>query len=345
VNCVTLRPLLRARQQEIERWQQAQKTAESTLRQRQNDLAQAQGQLAQLQERLQERPKSEQAAATAEFTQLTEQITGYERAVASAQAKVDELQTMRQQLQAQRSQLIGQLKELRRADREQEQQLNRQRNELARLETRLEMLDQLRTKEAQVPAGTPLLGQLAGFLTIPSPTAWRWRWPWANGWPRCCCRIEADLWSLLADETSSFTAAVLADLRPFSPPPLPDDTAVIGWASDLVTVEADARPLADRLLAPILLVKERTAAYRLALDLPPGTLAVTPAGFLVEAGGLVQTGSSQGPDSILAREDAWRDAQQELARQKEALAQAEAALADQQATSQTAGAGRPTTAR
>jgi chromosome segregation protein len=318
------------RQQEIDRWQQAQQQAEDRRRERQQQLAQAQGQLAQLQERLQERQSRDQTAETAEWQQIEQQIAGYEQELASAQAQVAEHRAQRQARQKECEVLIGQLKQLRRTDKEQEQQLNRQRNEVARLETRVEMLDQMRTKAVQVKDGVRLQGQLANFLTIPQ--AYRLALEVALGQRLATLLLPADtdLWPLLSGPPQPLVAAVLADLRPFSPPALPQDTAVIGWAIDLVTVAAEAQPLADYLLAPILLVNERAAAYRLALELPPGTLAVTPDGFLVQAGGLVETGTAQGPNSILAREETWRTAQQELARHKAVLAEAETALTAQQ---------------
>jgi chromosome segregation protein len=324
-----------SKQQEINRWQQARQQAETRLRERQKALAQAEGQLTQLQERLKERHGDPQTEETAEIQQIKAQIAQQEQTVAAAQARVDEQQTQRQQIQKERLELIRTLKQLRREDKEQEKQLNQQRNEIARLETRLEMLDQLRGKAIQVQEDTTLLGQLATFLTIPTP--YRPALAAALGQRLATFLLpdRAHLWPLLAANPQALTTAVVADIRPFPPLPPLLDKAVIGWAVDLVTVEAAAQPLAAYLLAPILLVQDRPAAYRLALDLPPGTMAVAPDGFLVHAGGLVQTAADNEQNSILAREEAWRSGRQTLTRQQEALAKAETAVAAQQAHMQT----------
>jgi chromosome segregation protein len=321
-----------SKQQEIARWQQAQKQAESRQQDRQKLLAQAEGQLSQLQERLKERQSDLQ---TAETQQIEAQIAGYEETATEIQARLKEHEAQRQQLYDERMSLIRQLKQLRLDDKEQEKRFNQQRNELARLETRLEMLDQLRGQAVQVVGGITVRGQLANFLTIPA--AHRPALEAALGQRLATLLLpdQAQLWPLLDENPQALTAAVLADVRPITPHLVPEDTAVIGWATDLVTVETPVRPLADYLLTPILLVQDRRAAYRLALDLPPGTMAVAPDGFLVHAGGLVQTTADNDQNSILAREEAWRQVQQMLAQKREESGQLETALSVQQNQIQT----------
>jgi chromosome segregation protein len=346
-----------SKQQEINRWQQSQKQAESKLQERQKALAQAEGQLAQLQERLKERQNDSRAAETAEMEQIEAQTTQLEKSVAAAQAQLDKHQARRQQLVEERTTLIRNLKQLRRDHKEQENRLNQQRHDIARLETRLEMLAQQRlaqqrlaqqdSQARQVADGVTVLGQLANFLTI--PPAHRPALEAALGQRLATLLLpdQADLWPLLADDPQSLTAAVLAEVQPLPPQPKPEDTAVIGWANELVTLDLSGfeesalanltglEHLAHYLLSPILLVTDRRAAYRLALDLPPGTMAVAQDGFLVHAGGLVQTTASDEQDSILAREEAWREAQQAVAQKREELIGMETAVSAQQAHIQT----------
>jgi archaellum component FlaC len=59
--------------------------------------------------------------------------------------------------------LIRQLKQLRRDDKEQEKRLNQQRNELARLETRLEMLDSGAVEQCRWPKGLRCWGSWQTF--------------------------------------------------------------------------------------------------------------------------------------------------------------------------------------
>jgi hypothetical protein len=193
-----------------------------------------------------------------------------------------------------------------------------------------------------VAEGVEVLGQLANFLTI--PPAYRPALEAALGQRLALLLLptQADLWPLLADNPQSLLAAVLADVQPIPPQPKLDDTAVIAWANEMVDVSdlsgfqnltglnrANLTGLVNYLLSPILLVADRRAAYRLALDLPPGTMAVAPDGFLVYAGGLVQTAAADGQETILAREEAWRQAQQAVAAKRDELVGLETAVSDQ----------------
>ncbi len=328
-----------SKQQEINRWQQARQQAETRLREQQKALAQAEGQLTQLQERLNERQADSKTADLAEIKQLEPQITHLSETAAAGQTELDRQQAQRQQLHEQRLELIRSLKHLRREDKAQEKQLNQRRNELARLETRLEMLEQQRGQALTVAAGVTVLGQLAHFLTIPAAHQTALAAALGQRLDTLFLANQADLWALLADNPQSLLALVVADGQPIAPQSTPDDTAVIGWAHEVVTLDlsgleqaaiANLSGLVERLLSPILLVRDQRAAYRLSHKLPPGTLAVAPDGFIVYAGGLVQTTAANGQGSILAREEAWRQAQQAVTARREELAQIETAVAHHQ---------------
>jgi chromosome segregation protein len=329
------------RQQEISRWQQAQEQAERSLRERQQALAQTDGQLAQLQERLAERQSGPQESETADSAQTEVQIAELETAAAAAQSQLASHQAQRQQVVEGRLALIRDLKQLRRDDKEEEQRLNQQRNELARLETRLEMLDQQRlgVQADSVTDGVNLLGQLSSFLTIPAEHRPALEAALGRRLATLLLPDQVDLWALVADKPHALLAAVLADVQSLPPQPKPEDTAVIGWANEFVTPGQtglrDLSGLVAYLFSPILLVSDQRAAYRLALDLPPGTMAVAPDGFLVYAGGLVQTADGDGQNSILAREEAWRQALQAVAQKREELIGIETAVSARQAHIQT----------
>ncbi|MCI0395615.1 MAG: hypothetical protein L0322_11835, partial [Chloroflexi bacterium] len=111
----------------------------------------------------------------------------------------------------------------------------------------------------------------------------------------------------------------------------PQHPAVVGWASELVAADDTIRPLIQLLLGRVLVVQEAAVAYELAGQLPPGAVAVTPDGFLAHAGGLVETRPRDPQTSLLAREEAWRQAAAELGQRRTELAQAQATAGDQQA--------------
>ena len=56
----------------------------------------------------------------------------------------------------------------------------------------------------------------------------------------------------------------------------------------MIEFEPAAGLLVERLLARLLLVTDATAAYRLALDWPPGFAAAAPDGVVVHSGGVVE---------------------------------------------------------
>ena len=69
---------------------------------------------------------------------------------------------------------------------------------------------------------------------------------------------------------------------------------------------------------------------RLGAGLPRGFLAVAPDGFVVHAGGLVEVPASDPQQSIVAREEAWRAAQEELQAKRKRLEKLQAVVSVQQ---------------
>lgn len=323
-----------ARQAEINAWQSKLREAEAARRSNQTRLAQAEGQLSQLQERLKEQqlqPQTDEAEALPRLEKTMAQQTAV---LEAAQSKADELRRRRAEVQQRRRALIDELKQLRRDFKESERQLSQARNQVARQEERADLLDQMRHKEVNLSQDVQTVGPLAALLTIPAAHRRALESALNSRLATLLLTQRRDLWALLeANAERAIAAAVLDEVRPLAARPDDlDGDGVIGWADEVVAAEAAAQPAVDLLLRPILLVKTREAAYRLGQTLPPGTLTVAPDGFVVHAGGLVQTPAASGQESILAREEAWREAQARLEQVKQDVAQAETAVAEQQET-------------
>ncbi len=319
-----------AQQAEVERRQQAARQVEQRQRAAQNRLAQAEGQLAQLQERLQEAQRAasgdtdaEGQRLTAELESLVAQMAKLQTAVASARQRATELSQKRHSAQTERQKLIQQLQQLRRQAKEQSQTLMQQQKEVARLEARVEMLTQMRQQDARVGGNIATLGRLAQFLTIPPELETAVTAALHAHLSTLLLAETADLWQLLSGQRGPLSAAVLADLQPPPSPPLPQETAVLNWASQLVTCQPEAVPLAQLLLGRVLLVQDATTAYRLAQTLPVGATAVSLDGFVAHVGGLVELNGRQAQNDLLAREAEWRQRQAELARLRQELATTE----------------------
>lgn len=335
-------------QAEINRWQEARRQAEQRRQSTLTQLAQAEGQLNSLRERLSERQAESTRRDEMELAQLEAEIERLAADHSAAQEAAGELRRQRSEIQEQRQAQLRELKQRRRDQDDQERQLNRQRHEMARLEARVDLLDQMRHKEAPISSEVSALGSLATLITIPDPyqhaleTALQARLGTlvldddANLWrvveeQHLTSRKSAGQRTDVQEQAAALAALALDSIQSLPPPATPEDAAVIGWASDLVSYEPRIKPVVELLLGRILLVNESRTAYRLAQTLPAGSLTVTPDGFLAHAGGLVEIGSREGQNGILAREQAWRQARKKLDRMRAEVAQAEATAAGQQA--------------
>ncbi|MBK8985722.1 MAG: chromosome segregation protein SMC [Chloroflexi bacterium] len=323
-------------QAEISHWQQQLGQTEQQQRAAQTRLAQAEGQLSQLQERLKEQTAVIPTNAPDEWSSLEARSEKLTAVLTSAQKQADELAQSRSAALDERQVLVAELKKLRAAAHDQQQQLNRRRNDLARLEARADMLDQMRHKEAQLGGGARALGQLASLMTIPAAYETAVAAALAHHLAALVLPDSANLWRLLnSDGRQAVTAVALDHLQAPPQPDMKGDTAVIGWANQLVSGNPVVKPVIDVLLGPILLVKDAAAAYRLALSLPPGALAVAPDGFIAHAGGLVETGGADKQNSLLAREAEWRAAKADGDKLRAELDQLENDLAAAQVTIET----------
>ena len=317
-------------QAEIDRARRELHELEQKQRSGQSQFSQSEGQLSQLRERLQERETA--APPTAEMAELEQKIERLTAVAQSAQNSAAELQQKRQAFQEERRDLIHALKAARQNQERQNQRVNQMNNQVARLQARHDLLDQMRHQESGVNPSIPLLGRLAEQLIIPEAYQTAVEAALRHRLAALIAPDQAALWQIV-NEGGQQTLAVLAagDIAPPETPPLPDHEAALGWASELVTAAPEAQAAANLLLGRILLVKNRPAAYEIGRQLPPGCAAVTGDGFIVHAGGLTELRPADSQDSILARETAWREAAAALAAQKEELAGLQAAVAQEKA--------------
>ncbi|WP_420627841.1 chromosome segregation protein SMC [Candidatus Leptofilum sp.] len=315
----------------INKWQSELQSAIQTQRHTQNKLAQRQGQLEQLREQLQEQSANQPSGDDEESVKLLAEVETLTAVLATAQQKADEQRQRRRDLQAQRQELIQELKTLRRDLREQEQHLSRQQKELARLEARTEMLNQMRRQETVVPNNITILGNLASILTIPAQHQQAIEAALQTRLGTLLLPDEATLWQLLATRNpdAALAVAVADSLQPTAPPKI-NESGAIGWADSVVQYDKQFAPLVQLLLGRVLLVDGAKTAVAIAKNLPPGCVAVAPDGTMAHAGGLVELVGQSAQDSPLAREEAWREAQQKLAEQKDEVAVVETAVAEQQ---------------
>lgn len=321
-----------AQQAEINKWQQTIQQTEKEQRLTQNRVAQAQGQLNQLKERLEERKKGQEAATDDELVKVQKDVDQFTAVLQSSQTKATELQQTRNEAREKRESLINELKKLRRNNREQENQLNNKRNETARVEARVDMLGQLRLKEVEISDGRQLLGNLASFITVPEAYRTALDAALSNKLATLVLQDEKGLWALIEQQEGNTAVAALAlgHIQPFEPVATPTDTAVIGWANQLVKIEDNQfTDVVNLLLGRILIVETDKAAFALAQTLPAGCTAVSQDGFLAHAGGLIEAGQA-GQSSALAREEEWRQAQTQLDALKTELTEWETAVAAQQ---------------
>jgi chromosome segregation protein len=316
----------KSQQAEIDQARLELQELEKRQRSGQNQLSQTEGQLSQLRERLQERQTA--APATVEVTDLESKMEPLTAVVQSAQSTIADLQQKRQQLHKERQEKIQSLKSARQEQERHNQTINQANNQLARLQARHDLLDQMRHQESPSRPGQPLLGRLAEQITIPEAYQTAVETALRQRLATLIAPDQVTLWQIvIADDTQAVAALAASDIRPPASPPQPRHEAVIGWASELVTAQPSGQAAAQLLLGHVLLVTDRAAAYEIGRQLPAGCLAVTTDGFLVHAGGLVEICPTAGQDSILAREAAWREAATALAEQKAALTDLQTAAA------------------
>jgi chromosome segregation protein len=315
----------------IERYQKEMAEEDKALQSGRQGLAQAEGQLSQLRERLREFQEEDVSQEAQQEARLAAEINRQTAVLEDAQEQVKTRRETRDALQNQRQALIRELKEQRREAKNQQRELNSQHDRIARLESRVELLDQLRQKEIDPGDRANVLGTLAGLITIPETYQ---RAIEAALAARLATMVVADsnsLWSLV-EALDGRPAAILA-LDGIQPPPTPqpiEHPGVIGWAAALVEAQGVSEPAVRLLLGRVLLVQDRQTAYELAPSLPQGSLAAGLDGFIVHPGGLLEAPGQSAAESILGRETAWREASEALESQRAGVAAMEVAVEEMQ---------------
>ncbi|UCC54861.1 MAG: chromosome segregation protein SMC, partial [Anaerolineaceae bacterium] len=331
----TFKQSFQGQQDEIKNWQEKLATAKGQQRSVRTRLAQAEGQLSQLKARLREQEGEQQGSEPDQLPRLETEQQQHTAALASGREKLSSIRQQRKDVQQRRKGITGDLKKLRQEAKKQQQQLRRQQDQLARLETRVDLLDQMRHKEVSVGDDVELVGSLAGLVNIPARHKTAIEAALSSRLATLVVADAASLWKLVdSEEKQTVSVAAVADIQPPSLPPAPDESDVFGWASDVVTSKKAGQTAADLLLGPVLLLRDRETAYRLAPSLPPGTLAVASDGFVVHAGGLVETGRPGQGEGILSRETAWREAQEALEDARKEALSSETAVSQLQETIQ-----------
>ena len=317
-------------QSEINRWQTALRDAEKNQRETQTRLAQSQGQLNQLRERLTEQQPNDNASDD-EIVRLGKEVENLTAVLATANRNVEKFKVERESASEERQSLIRQLKQLRRENRDEEKNLNRQQKEIARLEARVDMLDQMRLKEVSASNKVTITGNLASFITIPDTYQTAIEAALADRLATLLVPDEANLWQLLQEQEaqSSITALALANVQAPDSPAKPNGKGILGWASDLVEHDNKVATAVQLLLGHILIVEDDKTAFAVAQKLPIGATAVSRDGFVAHAGGLVFKAGQEGQNSVLAREEAWRKANDELTALKEAVGKRESTTSKQ----------------
>ncbi len=311
----------------IEAWQTKLAAAEKDHNIVQTRLAKGQGQLSQLQERLRESEHEQNSEEIEQLGRLLEEGKRQAALLASASDKVKNLRKQRDILQSERKSLIEEIKEKRRRFNQEQTELNQKRDQVTRLETKSELLDQLRHKDVKVNKNIALIGSLASLITIPEEHRIAIESAIAERLATLIVADSGSLWQLIdSSNHQSISIISLGDIRVPPPHALPDELGVIEWASELVTSKKDIQAIIRLLLGPVLLVNDRKTAYKTALNLPPGTFAVSPDGLVAHAGGLVEYKGSAGDDGLLSRESAWRETQALLEQSKEQLQLKESAV-------------------
>lgn len=321
-----------AQQEEIDRWTRQLKQRDADHNATVNKLAQAEGQLAELQERLR-RQNSEEPSAD-ELAQLDTRVESLVEDADAVEKRVHELQSQRQELkvrlEAARAEQRAELKN----QKELNERLAAIKERIARLESRCDMLNQMREQELDSGAEVDVVGRLSSLVEFADEHVAALEAALGARLETLIVRDERSLSAFVETHDGSqtvFAAAVSGVAEP-SYPPLPSDAEAIGWGIDFIQAPDIVAKVAFLLFRPILLVRSRDAARRLGQQLASGTMAVAPDGFIVHAGGLVESNGADARHSKLAREEARRAAHSELEAARAEAEEVVAVIAAQQST-------------
>lgn len=318
-----------AQQATIDACRNQARALEGAQREAQTRLAGWQGQLSQLRERAQEQARG-QADTTAQAA-IEERMGKFSAESSAWQQQAEAHRQTRARLQAEAQTLSRELKARRRDLDEAAQQLNRLSKDLARLETRRDMLDQMRRTTARLHDASAVISYLGQVITIPPAYQTAVEAALRSRWQTLLVADEAALWQLVRRNPGQalHVMARTEAARPAQPAlarPTPAGAGILGWADQLVTFPAEEASWLVWLLGTTLLVESPAVAYAIGRTLPPGWSAASLDGCVVQAGGLVMTRPADSAESAAAQERQWREAQTAVAAKQTELEEARAAL-------------------
>lgn len=302
----------KAQQAEIDHWSRQVEQDEAKRSATVTRLAQLEGQLAELQERLSRQNSAE--SDNGDLTSLEERIEALVEKARESEQRVQELQSRRAQIRD----------ELDAARTEQQTQLQKQKQfnnrlatikeRIARLESRTDLLDQMREQVFDVGGDVDVIGRLSALVEFADEHGIALEAALGARLGTLIVRDEPSLSAFLERHNGSQTvfAAAVSAVEERNGLEKPDDPDVIGWGAEFIRAPDAVANVASLLFGPILLVRSREAARRFGRRLAPGTMAVAPDGFIVHAGGLIEYNGKDARHSIVAREEAWRTAQVQL---------------------------------
>ncbi|MFW6069157.1 MAG: chromosome segregation protein SMC, partial [Chloroflexota bacterium] len=323
---------IKAQQDEIDRWTKQAKKNEEVRSATITELAQLEGQLAELKERLAR--QNGDAPPAEELASLETKIDKLAEKAATVEQQVRELQSRRRQirdeLDAARTEQQAQLRKQKQLN----DRLSTIKERIARLESRTDLLDQMREQDLDTAVDVDVIGRLSTLVEFSDEHSTALEAALGARLGTLVVRDEPSLSAFLAAHNGSQTvfAAAVSDIGETERLRRPEDAEVIGWGDEFITTDDVAANVASLLFGPILLVRSRQAARRIGGGLAPGTMAVAPDGFIVHAGGLVEYNGQDARQSVLAREEAWRAAQAQLEAARSEADEVAETIADQQST-------------
>jgi chromosome segregation protein len=237
-------------------------------------------------------------------------------ALASAQVEVDAVGSAQTGNRAAVRGIELELTELRNSLRQSEGRLNQRRNAFARHQARADLLAEMGFNETGVSRDARHLGPLNQAVSLPAEFAFAIETALQNRLATLIIEDAAELWHLfdLAERSKPLAAVALDSIQPPDELDLPDDPMVIDWIANLVRCESRFLPVVKLLFGRTLLVDGGVrSALNIARSLPVGAAAVTRAGIIAHAGGLVERpGGDIGNDRssmVKAREKAVAEAE------------------------------------
>ncbi|MDX1614300.1 MAG: chromosome segregation protein SMC [Candidatus Promineifilaceae bacterium] len=293
--------------QEIEKREKAIARLEAQQQSYADEISELRGKSRQL--AAQRTELQESAVTDPQLQESNDQVKSVETEVLNLEAAVSALQLDRAAGMERVSEAEGRVKQLAAQIQALEETIADQQKALAETRVKQEILGRQVTGQVNVPDGLAVVGRLVELISVPAELERALEAALTTKLDAWVLKEPADVWRLAAANTDAFLQAVsLVGQGEPRTRPQPSSDEVIGWADEMITVDASLRPLVERLLGNVLIVNSREAAFELAKKLPSGLLTVTLEGFVAEAAGLItQRPQQENGQGILSREQELRE--------------------------------------